>query len=472
MGAAVFWGTSSSRTRESQPLVLNSRNRAVVACLALVVAACAGTAERTAAPRILLGPMVGHVTDESARIWLEVDRPGRLEIVLTAADGEQRAGAVDLRDAAGGIAIAEVGDLEPATRYRARLRLDGAPLAPDPAVEFRTFPRPGAPSKLRIALVSCARVPWDSIQSSWLAVAAERPDAVLWLGDNGYLEHADSVAGTPADYESAERIEFRYREMRALQTVQPVLRTTANYAIWDDRDYAGSDSDRTNPLRLEVAEIFERYWANPAYGQEPGPDGIYSRFRIGGAEVFLLDDRFWRDPDSLPDAPTKTVLGAAQKAWLKDALAASDAPLKVIAIGHQVLADYHSWESYAMFAHERRELIDWIRERRIEGVVFVDGDRHLSELMRAEPDGLYPLYELTASPIANRPFTTGLELENPIRIAGYGAGYSYGILELDTTEPPGRLTFLVKDADGREVVRHEVSLDELRFGDGHATDGR
>ena len=283
------------------------------------------------------------------------------------------------------------------------------------------------------------------------------------MGDNGYLEHADSVTGAPADYASAERIEYRYRELRALPAVLRVLRSAANYAIWDDRDYDGSDSDRTNPLRLEVAEIFERYWVNSDYGVEPGPDGIYSHFRIGGAEVFLLDDRFWRDPDSLPDSPQKTILGLAQKAWLKEALASSDAPLKVIAIGHQVLADYHTWESYAMFAHERRQLLDWIRERRIEGVVFVDGDRHLSELMRAEIEGLYPLYELTASPIANRPFTTGLELPNPIRIGGYGAGYSYGILELDTTEAPGRLTFLVKDEAGREVVRREVPLDELRF---------
>jgi alkaline phosphatase D len=181
--------------------------------------------------------------------------------------------------------------------------------------------------------------------------------------------------------------------------------------------------------------------------------------------VFLLDDRFWRDPDTLPDTPSKTVLGAAQKAWLKDALAASDAPLKVIAIGHQVLADYHEWESYAMFAHERQEILDWIRDQRIEGVVFVDGDRHLSELMRAQLEGVYPLYELTASPIANRPFTTGLELPNPIRIGGYGAGYNYGVLELDTTVPPGRLTILLKDDRGDVVLRHEVPLDELRFRD-------
>jgi alkaline phosphatase D len=407
--------------------------------------------------------MVGHVTEASARLWVETDRPGDLSVTLTDAVGEAPEGSTRIDGPHGGIALVDVAGLRPSTVYRARFALDGAPLDVDPPVEFRTFPAPDAPSRVRIALVSCARVPWDSIQPAWRAVAADRPDAIVWLGDNGYLEHADSV--TPADYSDPERIERRYRQIKALQTIQPVLRTMANYAIWDDRDYGDSDDDRTNPMRLEVAAIFERYWANPSYGVEPGLDGIYSHVRIGGAEVFLLDDRFWRDPDSLRASPSKTILGRAQKEWLFEALAASDAPLKVIAIGHQVLVDYHEWESYAMFAHERGEILDWIRDRRIGGVVFVDGDRHLSELMRDEREGLYPLYELTASPIANRPFTTGLELPNPIRIGGYGAGDSYGILDLDTTRPPGRLTLRIKDAEGNEVVRHEVSLDEIRFDD-------
>lgn len=441
--------------------------RAMLAALALL-AACAraelppaGEQPAAGPARVVLGPMVGHVTESSARIWVELDRPGRLTLELADPEGETERGAADLRGAGGGIALVDVTDLDPATWYRARLSVDGTPIAVEPPLLIRTFPRPSEPSRVKIVLVSCARVPWDSVQSSWAAVAAERADVVLWLGDNGYLEHADSVR--PADYTSAERIEHRYREMRALPAVQTVLRTSANYAIWDDRDYGDSDSDRTNPSRLAVAEIFERYWANPSYGEEPGLDGIYGRFRIGSAEVFLLDDRFWRDPDSLPDSPDKTVLGPAQKDWLKRSLDESDAALKIVAIGHQVLTDYHEWESYAMFAHERREILDWIRDRRIEGVMFVDGDRHLSELMRDEREGLYPLYEVTASPIANRPFTTGLELPNPIRIGGYAAGYSYGVLELDTTRPPGRLTIRIKDADGAEVVRHELTLDELEF---------
>ncbi|MDX1747567.1 MAG: alkaline phosphatase D family protein, partial [Halobacteriales archaeon] len=292
-------------------------------------------------------------------------------------------------------------------------------------------------------------------------IDADRPDLVLWLGDNGYFEHADSVR--PADYEDPARMQFRYAQLRSLETLQPLLRHVPHYAIWDARDYDGSDSDRTNPLREEVTGLFERFWANPYYGEDDGSDGIYSSFRIADVEVFLIDDRFFRDPDSLPDSPSKTVLGAEQKAWLKEGLVESDARLKVVAIGHQVLADYHEWESYAMFAHERDELLDWIRTNRIDGVVFVDGDRHLTELMRWEPAVGYPIFEFTSSPVANRWFEEGLEIPNPIRIDGYTASPSYGVLEIDTTIPEGRLAFVARDTLGNETMRHEVALSELTF---------
>jgi hypothetical protein len=83
--------------------------------------------------------------------------------------------------------------------------------------------------------------------------------------------------------------------------------------------------------------------------------------------------------------------------------------------------------------------------------------------MRHDPEGGYPLYELTASPAANRPFVTGLEIPNPIRLEGYGAGYNYGLLDIDTTASGGTITFRIMDVEGQEVFAHPVRLDELRL---------
>jgi alkaline phosphatase D len=431
--------------------------RAAPATLGLVEAGAP-----TGSPRILLGPMVGHATDRSAILWLQLDRPGRIEVTVTREDGDTEEAEAEVRAAEGNVVGIEVDGLRPATRYTASFALDGRPLESQPEVGFRTFPRAGEPARLRIALVSCARMAWDSVQPIWTAIARDRPDVVVWLGDNNYFERGDSVTGVEADYASLERMAFRHAQLRAVPNLQPVLRGIPNVAMWDDHDYGGSDSDRTFPLREGSTVLFTRYWANPYWGG-PGVDGTWSHFGIGDVEIFLTDNRFWRDPNNDPASPTKTMLGAAQKAWLKERLAQSEARVKIVAVGSQVLADYHEWESYGQFAHERAELLAWIRTQGIDGVVFVSGDRHLSELMRHDPEGGYPLYELTASPVANRPFVTGLEIPNPIRLEGYGAGYNYGLLDIDTTASGGTITFRIMDVEGQEVFAHPVRLDELRI---------
>ncbi len=406
-----------------------------------------------------LGPMVGHVTDTSAWIWLRPAGSAELDAEAIGPDGRVVEGELDVR--AGAPAILRLEGLEPDTRYTVRLEANDRPVRMDPGIALRTFPAPGEPTRLRIALVSCARVLWDSIQPIWTAVAADRPDVVLWLGDNNYFEAGDSTH--PADWTDPVRMAFKYAELRDLPTLQPLLRQAVHYAIWDDHDYADGEPDRTFPLKREVSRVFERFWANPAYGVALGPDGIYSRVVMGDVELFLTDDRFYRDPEDGPRVPGKTMLGEEQLAWLKEGLAASRAQLKIVAVGVQVLADYHEYDGYLHYPHERAELLRWIRERRIEGVVFVSGDRHLSELMRDAERVGYPLYELTASPVGNRVFTTGLEQPNPIRIGGYAGGFNYGLLDIDTANDPATLVFLLKDEQGNEVLRHEVGLDELRL---------
>ncbi|HET9581941.1 MAG TPA: alkaline phosphatase D family protein [Gemmatimonadota bacterium] len=408
---------------------------------------------------VTLGPMVGHTTGTEAWIWVQPKGP--VELDAQAFDPQGGMVEAELEVTGPTPALLRLEGLRPNTHYRVRLEADDRPVRMNPQIAFRTFPRPGERTRLRIALVSCARVLWDSTQTIWGAVAADRPDVVLWLGDNNYFEDGDSTR--PADATDPERMAFKYAELRALPTLQPLLRQAVHYAIWDDHDYADGEPDRTFPLKREVTRVFERFWANPSYGAGPGEDGIYSSVVMGDVEVFLTDDRFFRDPEDSPRVPEKTLLGREQLRWLKERLAASRARLKIIAVGVQVLADYHQYDGYLHYPEERAELMRWIRSRRIGGVVFVSGDRHLSELMRDDERVGYPLYELTASPVGNRVFTTGLEQPNPIRIGGYADGFNYGLLDVDTVSDPATLTFRLKDAAGAEVLHHAVPLDALRL---------
>jgi alkaline phosphatase D len=64
-------------------------------------------------------------------------------------------------------------------------------------------------------------------------------------------------------------------------------------------------------------------------------------------------------------------------------------------------------------------LMQFLNVQKINGVLFISGDRHHSEIIKKERNGLYPLYDITASP-----YTSGIgkvrgaEVTNAARVAG------------------------------------------------------
>jgi alkaline phosphatase D len=96
----------------------------------------------------------------------------------------------------------------------------------------------------------------------------------------------------------------------------------------------------------------------------------------------------------------RQVFGEAQLEWLVDALSSSRATFKVVVAGGQVLNPVRTAETYANFPEERQDLLRRIGEEGVQGVLFLSGDRHFSELTRLDREGTYPLYDLTVSPLA------------------------------------------------------------------------
>ena len=174
-------------------------------------------------------------------------------------------------------------------------------------------------------------------------------------------------------------------------------------AIWDDHEvednYAGglpggAAKSRRVPFADRRANGYRAWYEHMP---RTGTGDIYGRVPLGAAELFLLDTRQYRDDQPcnpsdafvsnpcLPsdyDKPGRTLLGATQKAWLKDALAGSQAKWKLIA--NQVMitsldAPPHnpintdSWDGYGA---ERAELIDFIGASGIKDVSFITGDIH------------------------------------------------------------------------------------------------
>ena len=81
----------------------------------------------------------------------------------------------------------------------------------------------------------------------------------------------------------------------------------------------------------------------------------------------------------------------------------------------QFIAQDSGQETWSNLPHERQRLIDLIAKTKANGVLFISGDRHWSELSAETKDVPYPLYDLTSSSF-NQLHTRGTPTENRFRV--------------------------------------------------------
>ncbi|MCX7892837.1 MAG: alkaline phosphatase D family protein [Burkholderiales bacterium] len=362
------------------------------------------------------------------------------------------------------VAHLRLANLEPGTAYRYRVLADGKPVREG---AFRTQPlwqfRAGPPD-FAVAFGSCAYLndpysrpgrPWGEGFQVFDAIAAKSPDFMLWLGDNVYFREPE--------WTSPEGMSARYRAYREAPELARLWTATSHIAIWDDHDYGPNDSDASFVGKGWALDTFRRYWPNPTAGL-PGVPGIFTQVSFGDVDFFLLDDRFHRYPNRYPDVPAKTMWGAAQLEWLKQALLTSRATFKVVANGSQFWNRASRFEGLYQFPADQKALADWLAAERIPGVVFLSGDRHFASLLRIERPGTYPLYEFTASPL-----TAGLanpsreERENPDLVPGtFTLARNFGMLRFTGPREARRLAFELYDSDGKMLWQRSVGAGELR----------
>jgi len=290
------------------------------------------------------------------------------------------------------------------------------------------------------------------------AVATVKPDVMLWLGDNLYLQQPDL-------YDPAS-MAARYRRQRGFAPLQKLLTASSHLAIWDDHDYGPNDSDTSYVLKKETLKLFQRYWPNPSAGL-PDVPGAFGFARYGDVLFFLLDDRYYRSPNRWPDGADKTMFGARQLEWLKQALvSAPRSAIKIVAGGGQFWLRETRFEGWNHFRSERDAFAAWLLRERIEGVIFLSGDRHFGELLRIERPGAFPLFEYTSSPLTSRPPARldKADRENPDIVPGtLATKRQFGLLRIFGPGNDRRIAFEARDTEGSLLWRHEIGAAELRF---------
>ena len=240
-----------------------------------------------------------------------------------------------------------------------------------------------------------------------------------------------------------------------MPSLQSLQRSVPQLAIWDDNDFGENDGGKSFPGKAASLKIFRRYWANPQFGL-PDVSGVFFNYEYGGIDFFFLEGRCYRDDNTMPDGPGKTMLGAAQKDWLKESLLLCKAPFKVLVSGGGWSAGKGpTGDGWSAFLSERNEIFDFIRDNEISGVFCLSGDSHVGELncIPRSTVGAYDIYDFVSSPLAQPPSTTYMDKTPEIRVRPvYFRGNNYGILDFEPGDDP-TVTMTLRDTRGNPVWR-------------------
>ena len=352
--------------------------------------------------QIKSGPMLGYSEMKEVLVWVQTEKPANVSIQYWEKGDKtiHKTDPIHTEKSTAYIARIIADEVTMGKKYEYEVLVNGKKMAFEYALEFQTqdlWQYRHDPPAFSFIFGTCNYVNeegsdrpgrgYGGADEVYAAMHAKKPDFMLWGGDNFYYREPD--------YTRTGMI-HRNNHARAVKSMQPLLANVHHYAIWDDHDYGPNDSDRSFPLKHLSLEMFKMYWGNTNF-VFPN-EGITSKFQWADVEFFLMDDRWNKAPNELND-PNKDYWGTKQMNWLLDALSSSKASFKIIVNGGQVISPAKVFENMANYEAERSHLLKELKNRKIPGVLFLSGDRHISNLNKLEREGTYPLYDLTVSPM-------------------------------------------------------------------------
>ncbi len=414
----------------------------------------------------------------------------------------------------------DAGGLQPATTYYYRFDVGAERSA---IGRTRTLPTSTA-GRLRMAVVSCSNYPYGFFNVYGRVAARPDLDAVLHLGDyiyefeNGrYGDGAalDRVPRPVGETVGLDDYRARYATYRSDPDLQEAHRQHPFITVWDDHELAnnawrdgaanhqpGAEGD----WRARRAAAWRAYleWM-PVREQTDFMPRLYRTFRFGGlADLVMLDARSLRDQQVAADDlsgladPMRTMLGAAQEAWLVDQLRESQrSETGWRLLGQQVMfsrmtpsgqrvRNADAWDGYQ---GARERVLDVLHQHRIKDVVILTGDVHSSWAMDV-PRSAWDNYhaqtgegslavEVTTPPISSPPIFAadgqGRERGAALRVLlphlKFMDGESRGYVVLDVTRERVHLDyFFVPTVQQRSDAEAHAAAFVTERGSSHLVD--
>lgn len=408
------------------------------------------------------GPYVSAVTESSAIVFVRVSGAALVWIVYSpdpTFGGNALRSAVHSATADSDFTVRiPLAGLQPETVYFYKVMINGKAQALSVAPRFRTAPTPDSLTDFRFAVFSDA-ARWEGMRAmAYRAAAKDNPDFALQIGD---LDHRDpGLQPLPI---AIDNWRVMHRDMlhdyaAGQDLANAILPYTPFYHVWDDHDYGANNADRTAPWKAAATRAFKEYFPLPALPNPSG--GLWYSFRFAQAEIFMLDLRSQRDPNDDPDGPGKSMLDGAvipngQKEWLKSALLASAARWKLVVSSSVWNPNSKQVDSWYLFQNEQRELVQFIRDNGIQGVIILSGDLHTGGAIDDGTNSYFPEVSVPTTNVVMQEDCTG----------GYCGSWSEGLIGGSVGNGYALITILHDDASGadRAVLQVKGEAGDLRL---------
>jgi alkaline phosphatase D len=200
---------------------------------------------------------------------------------------------------------------------------------------------------MKIAAASCCKLQSVHPQPVWQEIQAERPDVLLLLGDNIYLDHDGHNDAAKLGTELAQKYSKQLAEPSfAALLVDLRSRGAPVIAIYDDHDFLGNNrygGDEGDDLREAARAEFIKAFQPKRTGVD-----VYSVHRLGLVSIIVLDERYYRTSPLIARGDRDAILGPEQWNWLEQTLTLTAGDTYTIIASSTTLHRFgdESWEQY------------------------------------------------------------------------------------------------------------------------------
>lgn len=326
-----------------------------------------------------------------------------------------------------------------------------------------------APETTKIAFGSCGSE--NHPLPIFNNVVEHKPDLFVFLGDNIY-----------GDTKNMDTLKMKYQLLGSKESYTNLKSSVPIIATWDDHDYGWNDIGKSYLYKEESKEIFLDFFEEPESSSRRKHKGIYHSYIYAYGQhklqVILLDGRTFRDDlrpykgefdsdnrysfyqkDYAPHTDsTPTLLGEEQWKWLEKELKVP-ADIRIIGSGTQFGIAWNGYEAWANFPHERKRMLDLIKQTKANGVLFISGDVHYAEISKLQTD-FYPIYDFTSSGLSS---TWHFATPNKNRIEGPIMENHFGLITIYWEQDNTKIKMETWDIDNNQRIEYTLPLKSIRF---------